>query len=208
MLRNVILSVTTKPFKFLGSLVGIGNGQDLGFVVFDPGVGQLDQDQKDKLDKLAQVLNQKTDLKLEIKAQYNKVSDAGQFRRDKYEALILSMDRNRALDSEATFSDIPEEELVPLIEAAYEKSQFLKPRDEFGKIKEITVAEKEKLLVTDMSVDEGELNDLALARSSRIIDYLTQTGKIDTNRLFVTEPDPVPDTEQSAPKVKTMFLIK
>ncbi len=207
-LKNFVTSVVTQPFKFLGGLVGIGSGQDLGFVTFDPGAGQLDQTQKEKLDKLAMVLNKKPDLKLEILGQYNKVNDAEQLRQGKYEKLILSMDTTGSREGDTKLADIPEEERNFLIEAAYEAATFLKPRDESGNIKEVSLTEKEKLLVTSMPVDEGELNDLALQRSSGIIEYLTATGGIDTGRLFVTDPEAVSDAEENSRQVKATFTLK
>ncbi|HRF91449.1 MAG TPA: DUF748 domain-containing protein, partial [Desulfobacter postgatei] len=108
-LKNFIMGIVTAPFKFLGNLVGLGSGQDLGYVEFDPGKSQLDQAQKDKLDKLATVLGKRTNLKLEILSHYNKLNDAEQLRYEAYEAMVLSMDKKLPEDGTVRLADLNEE---------------------------------------------------------------------------------------------------
>nr|WP_319490850.1 DUF748 domain-containing protein [uncultured Desulfobacter sp.] len=207
-LRNFILGIVTAPFKFLGNLVGLAGGQDLGFVAFDPGQSLLDQAQKDKLDKLITVLGKKPNLKLEINSQFNKFKDAQQLRYKAYETMIISMDRRLPDDGTVTLADLDEEKRTRLIEKAYDKAQFPKPRDESGSEKELTVDEKQTLLVTSMPLEGDVLEDLGRERGNEIARYLTQTGKIDKRRVFVTEPDPVAKDEENSDRIKTTFNLK
>jgi hypothetical protein len=207
-LRNFIMGIVTAPFKFLGNLVGIGGGQDLGFVAFDPGQSRLDQTQKDKLDNLITVLGKKPNLKLEINSQYNKRSDARQLRYEAFEAMIISMDRKLPADGTVTLADLDEEKRTRLIEKAYDKAQFPKPRDESGSEKELTVDEKETLLVTSMPLDGEVLGDLGRERGNEIARYLTEVGKIDKRRVFVTDPDSVAEDEENSARIKTTFDLK
>jgi hypothetical protein len=207
-LRNFIMRIVTAPFKFLGGLVGVGSGQDLGYVTFEPGKSRLDQAQKDKLDKLATVLGKKPNLKLEIICRYNKLKDAAQLRYEAYEAMILSMDKKLPADGTVRLTDLDEEKRTRLIETSYDKAQFPKPRDASGKEKELTLDEKEKLLVTSMPLDEDALGALGRQRGHEIADYLTKTGKVDISRIFITEPDPVAEDEESNARIKTTFNLK
>ncbi|MCG8550262.1 MAG: hypothetical protein MI799_07665, partial [Desulfobacterales bacterium] len=68
--------------------------------------------------------------------------------------------------------------------------------------------EKEKLLVTSLPLDEEALSDLGRERGHVIARYLTQTGKIDIKRVFVTEPDPVAEDEKNNAKIKATFNLK
>jgi len=206
--RNFIMGIVTAPFKFLGNLVGMVGGQDLGFVVFDPGQSLLDQAQKDKLDKLITVLGKKPNLKLEINSQYNKIKDARQLRYEAYETMIISMDRSLADDGSVTLADLDEEKRARLIEKAYDKAEFPKPRDESGREKELTVDEKQTLLVTSMPLEGDVLEDLGRERGNEIARYLTETGKIDKRRVFVTEPDPVAKDEENSARIKTTFKLR
>lgn len=207
-LRNFIMGIVTAPFKFLGGLVGAGSGQDLGYVAFEPGKSRLDQAQKDKLDKLATVLGKKPNLKLEIICRYNKLKDAAQLRYEAYEAMILSMDKKLPADGTVRLTDLDEEKRTRLIETSYDKAQFPKPRDASGKEKELTLDEKEKLLVTSMPLDGDALGALGRQRGHEIADYLTKTGKVDIRRVFITEPDPVAEDEENNARIKTTFNLK
>ncbi len=207
-LKNFIMGIVTAPFKFLGGLVGAGSGQDLGYVAFDPGRSRLDQAQKDKLDKLIMVLDKKPNLKLEIMSQYNKLKDVGQLRYEAYEATVLSMDKKLPADGTVKLADLDEEKRTRLIEKSYKKASFPKPRNESGKEKELTLDEKEKLLVTSMPLDGGALSALGRQRGREIANYLTKIGKIDIRRVFVTEPHPVAENEENNARIKVTFNLK
>nr|WP_319392734.1 DUF748 domain-containing protein [uncultured Desulfobacter sp.] len=207
-LRNFILGIVTAPFKFLGNLVGLVGDQDLGFVAFEPGQSRLGQAQKDKLDKLITVLDKKPNLELEINSQYNKLSDARKLRYEAYETMILGMDRKLPGDGTVSLADLDEEKRTRLIEKAYAKAQFPKPRDASGSEKELTVDEKATLLVTSMPLDGDALSDLGRERGHEIARYLTETGKIDIRRVFVTEPDPVAEDQENSAGIKTTFNLK
>ncbi len=207
-LKNFITGIVTAPFKFLGGLVGAGSNQDLGYVEFDPGRSQLDQAQKDKLDKLIMVLGKKPNLKLEIMSQYNTHNDAGQLRYDAYEAMVLSMDKKLPADGTVKLADLDEETRTRLIEKSYKKASFPKPRDAAGKEKELTLEEKEKLLITSMPLDGDALSALGRQRGHEVANYLTKPGKIDIRRVFVTEPDPVAANEENNARIKATFNLK
>jgi hypothetical protein len=207
-LRNFILGIVTAPFKFLGNLVGLAGGQDLGFVAFEPGKSRLGQAQKDKLDKLITVLDKKPNLELEINSQYNKLSDARKLRYEAYETMILGMDGKLPVDGTVSLADLDEEKRIRLIEKAYARAQFPKPRDASGSEKALTVDEKETLLVTSMPLDGDVLSDLGRERGHEIARYLTETGNIDKRRVFVTEPDPVPENEENSANIKTTFNLR
>ncbi|NWH05540.1 DUF748 domain-containing protein [Desulfobacter latus] len=207
-LKNFIMGIVTAPFKFLGGLVGAGSGQDLGYVAFDPGESRLDQAQKDKLDKLSTVLAKKPNLKLEIICRYNKLKDAEQLRYEAYESMVLSMDKKLAADGTVRLADLDEESRTRLIETSYDKAPFPKPRDASGKEKALTLDEKETLLVTSMQLDGDALAALGRQRGHEIADYLTKSGKIDISRIFITEPDPVAEDEESNAGIKVAFNLK
>lgn len=64
----MLINVVAAPFDFIKGLVG---GEDLAFVDFSVGKTDISAEQKAKLIKLASVLVDKPELKLEIKGQYS-----------------------------------------------------------------------------------------------------------------------------------------
>ncbi len=168
----------------------------------------LDQSQKEKLDKLATVLGKKPKLKLEIMSRYNPLKDAGQLRYEAYETMVLSMDKKLSEDGTVRLADLEEGKRIRLIEKSYDKAEFPKPRDASGKEKELSFDEKETLLVTSMPLGGNALSDLGRERGHVIAHYLTQTGKIDRRRVFVTEPDPVAEDEKTMPRLRQHLILK
>jgi len=207
-LKNFVTGIVAAPFKFLGGLVGSGAGQDLGFVAFDPGKSRLGRVQKDKLDKLVTVLSKRPDLKLEVMSRYNELSDAEQLRYDAYEAMVLSMDRKLPAGGVMRLADLDEKRRMRLVEKCYRKASFPKPRDGSGREKPLTLEEKETLLITSMPLDGDALSALGRQRGHEIAGYLTTVGRIDIRRVFVTEPDPVGESEKNNARVKATFSLK
>lgn len=73
-LVNLITKLVTSPFSVLGGVIG-GDGEELSFIEFEFGRTVLEQEQKAKLDKLAEALNQRPALGLEIKGASDKQYD-------------------------------------------------------------------------------------------------------------------------------------
>lgn len=71
---NLVTKIVTSPFNLLARLVG-GDGQDMGFVVFDFGSSAFDADEAEKLDKLAKALLERPALQIEINAKADVVHD-------------------------------------------------------------------------------------------------------------------------------------
>ena len=204
---NFILGVVTAPFKFLGGLIGVGGDTDLGFVEFEPGKDRLAPAEKEKLDSLIGLLNEKQDLKLEIACFYNKVLDTRQLQQHKYESQLLSMLPKGMSGETNGLAGLDEDLKQLLIEAAYANAQFPKPREKSGQEKEIEIGEKQKLLITNIRIDEPMLEQLSTARGKQILTYFT-AGEIDPHRIFLIEPKAVPDEEINQEKVKTRFVLK
>ena len=64
-LGNVITNIVTAPFRFLGSLLGM-DSDELGSIEFNFAQSDILPPQKEKLDKLIQVLEKKKNLLVNI----------------------------------------------------------------------------------------------------------------------------------------------
>ncbi|MCD4719306.1 MAG: DUF748 domain-containing protein, partial [Desulfobacula sp.] len=74
MITNLIFKVVTSPFSILSSM--FGGGEDLGFVDFQYGETKMDESNYGKIDTLAQILQEKSSVNLEIQGVYDKLRDA------------------------------------------------------------------------------------------------------------------------------------
>ncbi len=174
---------------------------------FDFGSDVLNDENRTKIDHLIKILTDKETLNLEIEGKYDPVKDGERLREEKYEALLISLLPEKDRKNEI-FQNLSPDDRNILIESAYSLAKFPKPRDKSGKVKKISLPEKEKLLITALEIDKKEFNTLGRNRSKQIRDYMVSSGKIDPLRIFLTEPDPISKDQESGSQVKALFVLK
>lgn len=75
-LRNFFFKIVTKPFTFLGSMIGIeGGSEELGYIRFLPGKTDLSDAEKEKLNTMVKALKERPKLSLKVKGSYDPVMD-------------------------------------------------------------------------------------------------------------------------------------
>jgi uncharacterized protein involved in outer membrane biogenesis len=210
-LGNLIMKVVTSPFKALGAV--FGGGEELGFVNFEYGSDAIPDNQIQKINKLIEILEKKKELNLEIEGTYDRIADGGALREKKYDAFIKS-EKLKKMSTKGTPVLSPEnvtllpEERQAAVLRAYELSDFPKPRQEDGKEKQISLEEKEKLLLTHVDINERHLEELAITRAENIKHYIQSTAKVATTRIFLLNPEEAeagPDKEAFG---RVIFSIK
>ncbi len=208
---NTITKVVTAPFAILGSL--FGGGKELGFVEFDHGSPLLKETGIEKLDQLIPILSQKKQLKLEIEGTYHRVRDGEALRKIRYETLLKS-EKQMDLVAQGRRGSALQELIVDpgereaLIHSAYAKAGFPKPRAEDGTEKNITVEEKGKLLLTNISVTDQDLETLAMSRAEAIRTYILSTAQVEPQRLFLRSPDSVESDSKESEFSRVNFSLR
>ena len=209
MIGNMILKVITSPFSIIGSL--FGGGEELSFAEFEFGEGRIKESDHGKMDKLAEVLKEKSSVKLEIQGVYNSIRDAEGIREKRFETLLKEERSKKAwysLSSPKTVAEpLTPEEKEKYIEKVYDKAEFPKPRDEKGGKKKLDLEEKKKLLITHITVDENDLRSLALTRAENAKTYILSTGKVEKERIFLLEPMAV-EKEKTDQTGRVNFILK
>lgn len=210
MLANLVIKVVASPFSIIGSL--FGGGEELSFVDFEYGDGEIKNKNYEKIDKLVQILHQKPSINLEIEGGFHKLGDAEGIRMKGFKDLIKAVKLKDILAQGSTAAtledvDIKEEEVPFYIDKAYRQAQFPKPRDEAGKEKEIDIEEKRKLLITNININENDLRLLAMIRSEKIKAYILSTGKVEKERIFLLEPKEN-DSSNTDGKSRVKFLLR
>jgi len=210
MVGNLILKVVTSPFSVIGSM--FGGGEELSYIEFEYGQTKISDSNYEKIDKLAQILQEKESIKLEIQGGYDEFRDAEALRKIGFEDLLKAAKLKEMIllgSSAATLKDvvIEKEEKQLFIHTAYAQAQFPKPMDAAGKQKELELEEKEKLLITNISIGKDDLRLLAMNRSKTVKAYLMSTGKVEKERIFLLEPGGN-DAENTERTSKVKFLLK
>jgi len=96
-LGNVITNIVTAPFRFLGSLLGM-DSDELGTIEFNFAQAQILPPQKEKLDKLLEVLQKKKNLILVLQPTINIFNDSKYLKDIKFEEIIISDDKNAMIE--------------------------------------------------------------------------------------------------------------
>ncbi len=74
-LINVLTRAVTAPFRALGGLFGGEENAEFNSIAFEPGIGELMPPEKEKLKKLADALQKRPELKLEVQGRYSPEAD-------------------------------------------------------------------------------------------------------------------------------------
>ena len=211
-LAGLIVRVASAPFRALAGLFG-GGTEALGTIQFEPGRARLLPPEREKLDKVAQALQEKPQLKLIVHGPYDPRLDGEalrerQVRTEIAQALEAKLDRRedpgpvaysdaatqRALESLLAARAGPE--AAEELEHAFRKKTGRDPERVnrllalFGKPspdREFYQAMFERL-VESAPLPEPELQRLATRRAEAIVEHLVKRAGIDPARLEPGEP--------------------
>lgn len=191
-LANLIAKIVTAPFAVLSA--AFGGGEELGYVEFAAGSAQLAPGQTKRLDALAQALNERPALRLDVIGRVDPAADTEGVRQAKYESKLRAMKVKRSVRAGGVSVDpatvqISEAERPELIAAVYEDEDIPdKPRNFLGIARSIPVPDMERLILAGISAAPEDLRGLAGRRAAAVRDYLEQKGKVPRERLFLVEP--------------------
>jgi len=192
MIGNLIVKIITSPFALLGSLFG-GADAHLNYLEFDPGYASISKNEEEKLQKLAKALNDRPALKLDIAGRVDPETDkeglkqAGLQHKVKAEKLKDSVKKGENSGSTDAVS-VSKEEWPEYLKRAYKEEKFPKPRNLIGFAKDLPPEEMEKLILANITVSEEDLRRLAEQRATATSAWLTKSGGIAAERVFVTPP--------------------
>lgn len=186
-LGNLLVKAVTSPFALIGSV--FGGGETLSYLEFASGSAVIDAMGQKKLDSLAQALNDRPALKLDMTGRASADFDLEglrlawlqtQLRSAKLKALLK---QNKSLNEAAV--TLSTEDEVTYLPAAYNDATFSKPSNLLGISKSLPASEMRKLMLTQAPVNADSLAALAAQRAQTVQAYLQ--AKVDKEQLFVVQ---------------------
>ena len=94
------------------------------------------------------------------------------------------------------------------LKLAYKEEKFPKPKNIIGMAKDLPDPEMEKLMLTNIVINEGDLRTLASQRSARVREALVKSG-IEGERLFIVEPKSLsPEKKDKVKDSRVDFRLK
>jgi hypothetical protein len=155
-----------------------------------PGFAALTPESRNKLDAVAGMLQQKTELKVNIRGRV----DPGVDRAGLRDAAVMHAIQEEKVkhgggktqDTDLDSVEITPDEYDKYIERAYKDAKFAKPHNFIGLNKSLLPDDMKKLMKINAQVTDSDLPRLADARAAVVRKYLS--AKIDAPWLFVTAP--------------------
>lgn len=189
-LVNLITKVAASPFSALGGLVG-GGGEDLQFIEFKAGSGELEATEQQKLGSIAKALQERPALRVEVIGAADSIHDREALALQKMNAEVQRrVTHGGTKSSQVTLSQEREFELLSDLYAEKLGKQPTK-REEApgGKFVErvLTVDELRAQLLPAMIVEESELRSLAQSRAKAIREELIVQGRLPEENVFLVE---------------------
>lgn len=191
-LRNLLVKAATSPFALLSSM--IPGGQDVSSITFDLGCSNLETDQQQKLNGLAQILSNRPSLTLEISGFADKAKDPEAYRYQQLLAMLQTakwnwLDDEKRNKVNAQGLEIADAEYPDLLKKVYKEAEFPRPRNMVGLLKSLPTAEMEKLLLANIMAGDEEMAILAKGRAMAVRDGLLAINPELKPRLFMMKTD-------------------
>ena len=104
---------------------------------------------------------------------------------------------------------IDKQEYDRYLKRAYSAEKFPKPRNLVGMEKSLPNEEMEKLMLTHITGNEGDLRLLAMKRAETVSEALRGKGEFEPGRVFVLEPKALePEAKKDVKKSRVDFRLK
>ncbi|HSE68882.1 MAG TPA: hypothetical protein VLB12_17945 [Gemmatimonadales bacterium] len=214
-IKGILGKIATAPFRFLGKLLGIGGGDDVELVDFDPSRSDV-------------IPPKKPELTISIEGRYDSISDVAEIKEAKLEAIIAA---GRDSSGKGVKDDTSNTYLSKALEALYVakfskagfdslKASFIVPRDQdqaaappklSGKPGSLDAPafyiEVRTRLLALQTVTPEELKQLAKDRANAIAAALTASGTVDSTRVTVADPAPIKKKKQGSSRVPSEMAM-
>jgi len=188
---NLIVKIITSPFALLGALGG--HGEELAYIEFAPGSMALDKASEDKINAIAKALADRPALKLDIAGRTDPAADREGLKRAALEHKVRLQKFNDLVragtpPASADEVEIAASEYEPLLVRAYKATDFPKPRNAIGLVKDVPREEMETLMLTNTTVSEEDMRLLAEHRAQAVRDRLVVGAHVPAERVFLVVP--------------------
>lgn len=183
---NLIGKALTSPFSLLASALG-GGGEEMSRVAFAPGSAQLNEEARQRLDKVAKALMDRPAMQLTVVGHSDLEVERNALRRARLDAQVQAEKRHALLRSGANADGpvvVTPAEYSALLKEVYRRADISKPRNLIGMAKDIPVQDMEALLLAAIVVTPDATRDLAVARGVAVKDYLA-SRQLSEERMFL-----------------------
>lgn len=190
-LRNLVLRAAQAPFKLIGGLIAGGGAEDLGTVSFAPGSSELNGEAQASLDKLAEGLKKRPELRLEIEGTSAQASDgpllAQQRLEREYQAIWYKILQRRGdkVPASASLMVVDDADKPAMLEGIYRTRLKQQPPAEWEQLdRDARTTNLRNAVLKSWADSTALLRTLGQERASSIKDYLVDKAKLEDDRVY------------------------
>jgi hypothetical protein len=200
----------TAPFTLLANAFG-ANAEQLQYVAFAPGSASVSDAEQHKLASLAQALNDKPGVRLDMVGRVDPALDGPALRNLALEQAIRQAKLKQVVGHgqsiEVNQVTVAADEYDKYLKLAYQAADFKKPSNFIGLNKSLPTADMKQLLLEHLPVTDAMLRELAQQRVEAVHQWLD--GKVPAGRLYDRSPklDTQGITDQGA-TTRVDFILK
>lgn len=189
---NLLFKALTSPFSLIGSM--FGGGEDMDFVVFQPGRAKLDSGGEEKLDTLIKAMTARPKLKLEVDGVVDDTADRNgliqvilehKIKQAKYD----SLPRSKRAETTVEEMVVAPEEFEDMLYEAYADEpdeEGVKPTTLFITDRQ-PVEVMEKFIRDRIVVTDEMLHELEMRRANAVKEYIITNKPELTERVFLLD---------------------
>ena len=190
---SLLFKALTSPFSLIGSIFG-GGGQDMDFVVFEPGRYQISPSGEEKLATLVKALTERDKLKLEVDGVIDPTADVNgltqvlfdrKIKQEKYDSLPRSKRAEPTVD-EMVIAPEEFEDLLYEVYADEPDEEGLKPTTLFVTDRQ-PVEVMEKFVRERIIITPEMLHELAMQRAGTVKEYIVERNPLLEPRVFLLD---------------------
>lgn len=186
---NLLQKAVTAPFSLIANAFG-GNGEELGYVEFDPGSAKLSDASDKKLDTIVKALADKSSVRIDLIGRVDPAVDEPALRQLYVERLVKQQKIKDVVGNgesvDLSTVNVDPKEYDKYLTKAYKSADFKKPRNLVGLTKSVPDDDMKAALAANAPIDDASLRDLAQQRAQSVQQYFD--GKIDSSRVFIVAP--------------------
>ena len=210
-LGNLIAKAVTSPFKFLGSMMGI-KSEDIQYIDFEFGKSTIAPPQREKLDKIGEMMLKHPKINLRLAGMYNKKGDLYALQLQKLIAAVMkkSGDENTKKAKNSMNVAMLEDIYESLRDDDYldKLQKKLKKRYKGAAYEQAYQNSLIKICAKLQTVSEQELKELGAHRALAIKEYLLGVKGLKANRIEIQESKTATLSNTNRVKVKLDIDIK
>jgi len=205
--KRVLTTIVTAPFRFLGSLLGIG-GEDLESVDFEVGSSKLENHQFEKMINLSKIMAERPGIVLEIFGAVDTITDGQAMREAKFDSIynqkLMGNTKSGSTTNqsgndytkgqqiiEEMFVQTHNDSLLKLV-----KIQFSIDSSGNGDLRNYLEELRQKIIAVQ-PLSEIEFQNLANARAESIKTHMMTVHQIPSERIAIKENEIFEEEDRS-----------